>query len=67
MDTGKDLGEVLMGLREATAPGREMTDDQTKVQDFVFDGMTDQEQAMFRDFGSALLDIIKDFKAQGLT
>lgn len=60
-DLGKSLGEVLMDLREAIAPDSELTEAQIQAQDYMFNEMSEQEQALLRDVGSVLLDAVREF------
>ena len=62
MEMGKSLGEVLMSLREKTAPDTPMTQDHLDLLDVV-DGMSDEEQALLRDFGKNLLGAIKEIES----
>lgn len=51
-----------MSLREKTAPDTPMTQDHLDLLDVV-DGMSDEEQALLRDFGKNLLGAIKEIES----
>lgn len=63
-DLGKSLGEILMDLREAIAPNATPTEDQIRVQDYMFNKMSDQDQALLRDVGSILLDAVRELGSE---
>lgn len=60
MDTSKGLHEVLMSLREATAPDTPMTEDQVEALD-VIENMDDTMQGIFKALGEVMLQAIDEF------
>lgn len=60
MDTSKGLHEVLMSLREATAPDTPMTEDQVEALD-VIENMDDAMQEIFKALGEVVLQVIGEF------